>query len=150
MRDAPVLSEVVETPQSQDRTPRCAILLAVSPAAATYRASGLVRWHLADIGVPPNVRLAPRERTLEPSPPLTEADMAGLLAASVTSERVLEQAHMPRPLVDAVAVFGFPGAHMRMLPERSRCQNADARTRRSAAYMDSRRARCVLNTRSAP
>ena len=91
MRDAPVLSEVVETPQSQDRTPRCAILLAVSPAAATYRASGLVRWHLADIGVPPNVRLAPRERTLEPSPPLTEADMAGLLAASVTSGRVLNR-----------------------------------------------------------
>jgi hypothetical protein len=40
--DAPVLSEVVETPQSQDRTPRCAIVLAVSPAPASYRASGLV------------------------------------------------------------------------------------------------------------
>src|SRR3954465_8317396 len=37
------------------------------------------------------------------------------------------------PLVDAVADFGFPGAHMRMLPERSRCRNADVRTRRSAA-----------------
>ena len=31
--DAPVLSEVVETPRSQDRTTRCAILLAVSRAA---------------------------------------------------------------------------------------------------------------------
>src|SRR6476619_448037 len=40
--DAPVLSEVVATPQSQDRTPRCAILLAASPAAGAYRASGLV------------------------------------------------------------------------------------------------------------
>src|ERR1700687_6370825 len=40
--DAPVLSEVVETPRSQDRTPRCAIPLALTPAAAPYRASGLV------------------------------------------------------------------------------------------------------------
>src|SRR5260364_51493 len=47
--DAPVLSEVVETPQSQDRTPRCAIVLAVSPAAAPYRASGLVLWPNADL-----------------------------------------------------------------------------------------------------
>src|ERR1700722_17558750 len=39
--DAPVLMEVVETP-SQDRTPRGAILFAVPPAAANYRASGLV------------------------------------------------------------------------------------------------------------
>src|ERR1700733_13611530 len=42
--DAPVLMEVVETP-SQDRTPRGAILFAVPPAAANYRASGLVLWH---------------------------------------------------------------------------------------------------------
>src|SRR5580692_4385712 len=41
--DAPVLSEVVATPQSQDRTPPGAIGLAAPPAAATYRASGLVR-----------------------------------------------------------------------------------------------------------
>src|ERR1700692_415839 len=40
--DAPVLSEVVETPQSQDRTPRPAMLLPVPLAAAPYRASGLV------------------------------------------------------------------------------------------------------------
>src|SRR6266851_10184209 len=45
--DAPVLSEVVETPQSQDRTPRRAIVFAPSPAAASYRASGLVQWHFA-------------------------------------------------------------------------------------------------------
>src|SRR5437016_312436 len=32
----------------QDRTPPCAVL-AVPPAAATYRASGLVPWHSADI-----------------------------------------------------------------------------------------------------
>src|ERR1700723_1641230 len=44
--DAPVLMEVVETP-SQDRTPRGAILFAVPPAAANYRASGLVRWREA-------------------------------------------------------------------------------------------------------
>src|SRR6185437_794502 len=47
--DAPVLSEVVETPQSQDRTPRCAIVLAVSPAPASYRVSGLVQWLSADL-----------------------------------------------------------------------------------------------------
>src|ERR1700677_847772 len=47
--DAPVLSEVVETPQSQDRTPPGAIGLAAPPAAATYRASGLVHWHFSDL-----------------------------------------------------------------------------------------------------
>jgi len=36
-------------PSSQDRTPRCAILSVVSPAAASYRASGLVLWPGADI-----------------------------------------------------------------------------------------------------
>src|SRR6266478_3282796 len=46
--DAPVLSEVVETPRSQDRTPRCAIPLALTPAAVPYRASGLVHWHETD------------------------------------------------------------------------------------------------------
>jgi hypothetical protein len=39
------LSEVVATPQSQDRTPLGAIGLAAPPAAAAYRASGLVLWH---------------------------------------------------------------------------------------------------------
>jgi hypothetical protein len=34
----------VANPSSQDRTPCCAILLAVSSAAASYRASGLVLW----------------------------------------------------------------------------------------------------------
>src|SRR6266436_5347506 len=42
--DAPVLSEVVQTPRSQDRTLRPAMVLAVPPAAALYRASGLVLW----------------------------------------------------------------------------------------------------------
>src|ERR1700704_2371126 len=42
--DAPVLSEVVETPRSQDRTPRPAMVLAAPPAAAPYRASGLIHW----------------------------------------------------------------------------------------------------------
>ncbi|MDP1534361.1 MAG: hypothetical protein Q8L92_12375, partial [Rubrivivax sp.] len=42
MGDAPVLIEVAN-PSSQDRTPRRAIVSAVSPAAANYRASGLVR-----------------------------------------------------------------------------------------------------------
>src|SRR5258708_15685729 len=46
--DAPVLSEVVETPQSQDRTLRPAMVLAVPPAAALYRASGLVPWPIAE------------------------------------------------------------------------------------------------------
>src|SRR5271170_2514082 len=46
--DAPVLMEVAN-PSSQDRTPRRAIVLAVSSAAAPYRASGLVLWHLADM-----------------------------------------------------------------------------------------------------
>jgi len=41
--DAPALDEGC-VPSSQDRTTRCAILLAVSPAPASYRASGLVRW----------------------------------------------------------------------------------------------------------
>src|SRR3954469_24136851 len=45
--DAPVLSEVVETPRSQDRTPPCAIPLALTPAAVAYRASGLVLWRKA-------------------------------------------------------------------------------------------------------
>ena len=36
----------VANPSSQDRTPRGAIVLAVSPAAATYRASGLVQWQI--------------------------------------------------------------------------------------------------------
>src|SRR6185312_1774883 len=40
--DAPVLSDVVATPQSQDRTPLSAIGSAALPAAANYRASGLV------------------------------------------------------------------------------------------------------------
>src|SRR3984893_9187437 len=47
MRDAPVLMEVAN-PSSQDRTPRRAIVLAPSPAAASYRASGLVQWRKAD------------------------------------------------------------------------------------------------------
>src|SRR6266403_3788506 len=50
--DAPVLSEVVETPRSQDRTPRCAIPLALTPAAVPYRASGLVQWHQTDLTGP--------------------------------------------------------------------------------------------------
>src|SRR5207248_8299932 len=55
--DAPVLSEVVETPRSQDRTPRCAIVLAVPSAAVPYRASGLVRWHFSEVAaLMPNVR----------------------------------------------------------------------------------------------
>jgi hypothetical protein len=40
--DALVLNEVVETPQSQDRALRHAIAFSVPPAAALYRASGLV------------------------------------------------------------------------------------------------------------
>src|ERR1700730_14984419 len=48
MRDAPVFMEVAN-PSSQDRTPRCAIVLAVSAAAAPYRASGLALWRKADI-----------------------------------------------------------------------------------------------------
>jgi hypothetical protein len=39
----------VANPSSQDRTPRRAIVSALSPAAAPYRASGLVRWHKADV-----------------------------------------------------------------------------------------------------
>src|ERR1700690_3886956 len=46
MRDAPVLMKVAN-PSSQDRTPRRAIVLAVSSAAAPYRASGLVLWRKA-------------------------------------------------------------------------------------------------------
>src|ERR1700682_6058017 len=49
MRDAPVLVKVAN-PSSQDRTPRGAIVLAMSPAAANYRASGLVLWREADVG----------------------------------------------------------------------------------------------------
>src|SRR5260370_9086987 len=45
MRDAPVLIEVAN-PSSQDRTPHCAIPLATAPAAAPYRASGLVLWRI--------------------------------------------------------------------------------------------------------
>src|SRR5712672_2115691 len=48
MRDAPVLMEVAN-PSSQDRTPRRAIVLAVSSAAAPYRASGLVLWRKAAV-----------------------------------------------------------------------------------------------------
>src|ERR1035441_1408792 len=46
--DAPVLMKVAN-PSSQDRTPCRAILLAVSPAAGHYRASGLVHWHRTDM-----------------------------------------------------------------------------------------------------
>ena len=42
-----VLMEVAN-PSSQDRTPRRAIVLAVPPAAAPYRASGLVLWDQTD------------------------------------------------------------------------------------------------------
>src|SRR5271170_7127823 len=60
MRDAPVLMEVAN-PSSQDRTPRRAIVLAVSSAAAPYRASGLVRWHFSDLRyVRCNVRFSNR------------------------------------------------------------------------------------------
>src|SRR5665213_212782 len=45
--DAPVLMKVAN-PSSQDRTPRRAIPLVVSPAAGPYRASGLVLWRKAD------------------------------------------------------------------------------------------------------
>jgi hypothetical protein len=41
-------SEVVETPHSQDRTPRRAIPFAALPPQAPYRASGLVLWHSAE------------------------------------------------------------------------------------------------------
>jgi hypothetical protein len=44
------LMEVAKNPSSQDRTPRGAIVLAVSLAAAPYRASGLVHWHIASVG----------------------------------------------------------------------------------------------------
>jgi hypothetical protein len=47
MRDAPVLVEVAN-PSSQVRTPRRAIVLAASSAAALYRASGLVLCPFAD------------------------------------------------------------------------------------------------------
>src|SRR6202163_4780058 len=47
--DAPVLSEVLETPRSQDRTPRPAMVLAVPHAAALYRASGLVHWPITSL-----------------------------------------------------------------------------------------------------
>jgi hypothetical protein len=40
--DAPDLNEVVETPQSHDRTPRHAIAFSMPPALALYCASGLV------------------------------------------------------------------------------------------------------------
>src|SRR5665213_1045364 len=46
--DAPVLMKVAN-PSSQDRTPRRAIPLVVSPAAGPYRASGLVLWRKAAI-----------------------------------------------------------------------------------------------------
>jgi hypothetical protein len=39
----------VANPSSQDRTPRRAIVLALSPAAAPYRASGLVQWYFSDM-----------------------------------------------------------------------------------------------------
>ena len=39
----------VANPSSQDRTPRRAIVLAVPPAVAPYRASGLVHWHFSDM-----------------------------------------------------------------------------------------------------
>jgi hypothetical protein len=57
-RNGPIASSVmgmllswvkVANPSSQDRTPGCAILLAVSPAAAAYRASGLVHWRKANV-----------------------------------------------------------------------------------------------------
>jgi hypothetical protein len=48
MGDAPVLMKVVN-PSSQDSTPRRAIVLAPSPAAANYRASGLVLGRKADM-----------------------------------------------------------------------------------------------------
>jgi hypothetical protein len=48
MGDAPVLMKVAN-PSSQDRTPRGAIVLAVSPTARPYRASGLVLWHKTDL-----------------------------------------------------------------------------------------------------
>src|SRR5712671_951320 len=47
--DAPVLSEVVETPQSQDRTHRPATPLVMPLAAAPYRASGLVQWPIPEM-----------------------------------------------------------------------------------------------------
>ena len=40
----------VANPSSQDRTPYCAILLAVPPAAVPYRASGLVQQPFTDVG----------------------------------------------------------------------------------------------------
>ena len=55
----------VANPSSQNRTPRRAIVLTPSPAAAPYRASGLVLWHKPDslraIGRGPLLRA---ERTL--------------------------------------------------------------------------------------
>lgn len=56
------MSEVVETPQSQDRTPRGAILLAVSPAVVPYRASGLVLCRKTDFVILPRHRLTPASK----------------------------------------------------------------------------------------
>jgi hypothetical protein len=58
-------AQVDLNPSSQGRTHLRAIDSAVSPAAAPYRASGLVLWHLADVVVSPNVCLAP-EGALRP------------------------------------------------------------------------------------
>src|SRR6266852_4126512 len=45
-----LLSRVkVVDPSSQDRTPPCATVLAPPPAAANYRASGLVLWHDSEV-----------------------------------------------------------------------------------------------------
>jgi len=52
MRDAPVLVKVAN-PSSQDRTPHGAILFAVLPAAAPYRASGFVLWRKAAVHMQP-------------------------------------------------------------------------------------------------
>jgi lambda repressor-like predicted transcriptional regulator len=40
----------LRTPHLKTGRPRYAILLAALPATASYRASGLVLWHLADVG----------------------------------------------------------------------------------------------------
>src|ERR1700684_1115077 len=62
MRDAPVLMKVAN-PSSQDRTPRGAIVLAVPPAAAPYRASGLVPWPNSDVAARKSFNSVPQRRS---------------------------------------------------------------------------------------
>ena len=91
----------VVNPSSQDRTPRRAIVLAPSPAAANYRASGLVLWHKADLGnQADDVRFRGRSTAHSPDSPISENDHRTHPLRTICTTRTVADADQGTPMTD--------------------------------------------------